>query len=156
MCLHAQSPKLIHVPHVQWHASILYKWLSLCTLLYIQYCIEYGSTLPSLISSPSHSQQLFLFTQCQPLCTSCYTILLYSSRYGEVKWSCSVVSDSLRPLGLEPTRLPCSRDFPGNSTRVDCHFLLQQIFPSRDRTWVSHIVDRHFTVWATTVLEIKI
>ena len=47
----------------------------------------------------------------------------------DVKWSCSVVSDSLRPHRLEPTRLLCPWDFPGNSTGVDCHFLLQRIFP---------------------------
>ena len=42
------------------------------------------------------------------------------------KWSRSVVSDSLRPYGLQPTRLlfrPC--DFPGKSTGVGCHCLLQ-------------------------------
>ena len=44
------------------------------------------------------------------------------------KWSHSVVSDSLRPCGLKPTRLLCPWDFPGKSTGVDCHFLLQGIF----------------------------
>ena len=43
----------------------------------------------------------------------------------------SVMSDSLRPHGLQPTRLLCPWDFPGNSTRVDCHFLLQGIFPTQ-------------------------
>ena len=37
-------------------------------------------------------------------------------------------------------------DFPSNGTGVDCHFLLQWIFPTQDRTWVPHIVDRRFTV----------
>ena len=39
------------------------------------------------------------------------------------KWSPSVVSDSVRPHGLHPTRLlrPC--DFPGKSTGVGCHCL---------------------------------
>ena len=37
-------------------------------------------------------------------------------------------SDSFRPHGLQPTRLLCPWDFPGNSTRVDCHFLLGGIF----------------------------
>ena len=35
------------------------------------------------------------------------------------------------PNGLQPTRLLCPWDFPGNSTRVDCHFLLQGIFPTQ-------------------------
>ena len=42
--------------------------------------------------------------------------------------SCSVVSDSLRPYGLWPTRLLCPWNFPGKNTGVDCHSLLQGIF----------------------------
>ena len=37
------------------------------------------------------------------------------------KWSCSVVSDSSWPHGLQPTRLLCPWDFPGKSTGVGCH-----------------------------------
>ena len=48
-----------------------------------------------------------------------------------IDWSRSVVSDSLRPHRLPPTRLLCPWDFPGNSTGVDCHFLLQGIFPTQ-------------------------
>ena len=40
----------------------------------------------------------------------------------------SVVSDSLWPHGLQPTRLLCPWDFPGKGC---CHFLLQGIFPSQ-------------------------
>ena len=43
----------------------------------------------------------------------------------------SVVSDSLQPHGLQPARLLCPWDFPGNSTGMDCHFLLQWIFPTQ-------------------------
>ena len=42
------------------------------------------------------------------------------------KWSRSVVSDSLRPHGLQPTRLLHPWDFPGKSTGVGCHCLLCQ------------------------------
>ena len=35
------------------------------------------------------------------------------------------MSDSVRPHGLQPTRLPCPWDSPGNNTGVGCHFLLQ-------------------------------
>ena len=41
------------------------------------------------------------------------------------KWSRSVVSDSSRPHGLKPTRLLHPWDFPGKSTGVGCHCLLQ-------------------------------
>ena len=39
----------------------------------------------------------------------------------------SVVSDSVRPHGRQPTRLPCPWDSPGKNTGVGCHFLLQCI-----------------------------
>ena len=44
------------------------------------------------------------------------------------KWSSSVLSDSERPHGLQPTGLLHPRDFPGKSTGVGCHRLLQ-MFP---------------------------
>ena len=45
------------------------------------------------------------------------------------KWSFSVVSDSLRPHRLQLTRLLCPWEFPGKSTGVDCHCLLQKRSP---------------------------
>ena len=51
---------------------------------------------------------------------------------GEVLWvcmlSCSVVSDSSQPSGLQPTRLLCPLDFPGINPGVGCCALLQGIF----------------------------
>ena len=41
------------------------------------------------------------------------------------KWSRSVMSDSQRPHGLQPTRLLHPWDFPGKSTGVGCHCLLR-------------------------------
>ena len=40
------------------------------------------------------------------------------------KWSCSVVSNSSRPQGLQPTRLLRPWDFPGKRTGMGCHCLL--------------------------------
>ena len=40
-------------------------------------------------------------------------------------------SSSLRPHGLQPTRLLHPWDFPGKHTGVDCHFLLQEVFPTQ-------------------------
>ena len=45
------------------------------------------------------------------------------------KWSRSVVSDSSRPHGLQPTRLHRPWDFLGKSTGVGCHSLLQMTYP---------------------------
>ena len=43
----------------------------------------------------------------------------------------SVISDSLQPCGLQPTRLLCPWDSPGKNTGVGCHALLQGIFPTQ-------------------------
>ena len=52
------------------------------------------------------------------------------------KWSRSVVSDSQRPHGLQPTRLLHLWDFPGKSTGVGCHCLL----------WI-HLLYRHIILF---------
>ena len=61
----------------------------------------------------------------------CVYIYIYIYIYIYMKRSCSIVSDSLPPHGLQPTRLLCPWDFPGKSTGVGCHFLLQGIFPTQ-------------------------
>ena len=47
--------------------------------------------------------------------------------YESEKWkgSCSIVSNSSQPHGLQPTRLLHPWDFPGKTTGVGCHDLLQ-------------------------------
>ena len=47
------------------------------------------------------------------------------------EWSHSVMSHSLWPHGLLPTSLFHPWDFLGKNTRVGCHFLLQEIFPTQ-------------------------
>ena len=47
------------------------------------------------------------------------------------KWSHSVVPDSQRPHGLQPTRLLRPWDFPGKSTGVGCHCLPNKGLVSR-------------------------
>ena len=53
-----------------------------------------------------------------------WTILQWKWKW---KWSRSVVSDSSRPHGVQPTRLLHPWDFPGKRTGVGCHCLLWQI-----------------------------
>ena len=50
-----------------------------------------------------------------------------------MKWSVSpsVLSDSLWPHGLQPTRLLCPWDFPGKNKGEGCCSLLQGIFPTQ-------------------------
>ena len=57
----------------------------------------------------------------------------------------SVVSNSLRPRGLQPTRLLWPWDSPGQNTGVGCHALLQEISPTQRLNLVSHIAGGLFT-----------
>ena len=55
--------------------------------------------------------------------------------YRKWKWSYSVVSDSSKPHGLQPTRLLHPWHFPGKSTGVGCHCLLRDLIeltPKKD------------------------
>ena len=54
------------------------------------------------------------------------------------------MSDSLWPPGL----YLYSWNSPGKNTGLGCHYFLQGIFYLIDRTQVSCIVDRFFTIWA--------
>ena len=44
----------------------------------------------------------------------------------------SLVSDSLQPYGLRPSRLLCPWDFPDKNTGVGGHALLQGVFPTQE------------------------
>ena len=60
------------------------------------------------------------------------------------KWSRSVVSDSSRPHGLQPTRLLHPWDFPGKSTRVGCHCLLLILMR------ISYLKISNISLWPAT------
>ena len=49
-----------------------------------------------------------------------------------------VMSDSLLPQELQPSRLLCPWDCPGKNTGVGCYFLLQRIFPTQGSNPGSH------------------
>ena len=74
-----------------------------------------------------------------------------------VSVSCSVVSDSSWPYGLEPARLFCPWGFPGKNIGVGCHFLLQGIFPIQGSNpgegewdpWYCH----HFHIYSSCCFE---
>ena len=66
-------------------------------------------------------------------CATCevtYIILPCSNRSESV--GRSVLSDSLQPHGLWPTKLLCPWNSPGKSTAVGCHFLLQGNFLTQE------------------------
>ena len=58
----------------------------------------------------------------------------------------SVMSNSLGPHGLQPSRLLCPWDFPGKNFGVDCHFLLQGIFSTQQspgKPYLAGYIDIH-------------
>ena len=68
------------------------------------------------------------------------------------KWSRSVVSNSLQPHGLQPTRLLRPWDFPGKSTGVGCHCLLHHATSHREMK-IKTTIGWHHTAIGTS--EIK-
>ena len=74
---------------------------------------------------------------------------------------CSVMSDCLRPYGLQPTRLLYPWDFLGEDPRIGCHFLLQGIFPTQGSNPVSLALGSGFftteppgkPIWPTTQVK---
>ena len=59
----------------------------------------------------------------------------------------SVLSDSVRPHGLQPSRLLRPWDFPGKSTGVGCHCLLWWF--TLPFQFKSEFGDKEFVIWAT-------
>ena len=64
-----------------------------------------------------------------------------------------VVSNSLWPHGLQPTRLLCPWNFPSRNTGVECHFILQGIFLTQGlKPYLFHLhhwqVDSLLLVWS--------
>ena len=66
--------------------------------------------------------------------------------YMKVSESRSVVSDSLRPHGLQSTRLLCSWNSLGQNTALGSLSLLTGSSQSRDQTQVSCIAGGYFTI----------
>ena len=98
-----------------------------------------GTDLPALGISASHVHHLH--TDADNECNNsnnfyCVHACLVASNYFPAPWM--VASRLLHPW-----------DFPGKNTGVDCHFLFQAIFPTRDQTLVSCIGRRILYYWAT-------
>ena len=73
------------------------------------------------------------------------------NHYGEYYVSESEVAQLCPTLcnPMQPKRLLCPWDFPGENTGVGCHFLLHEVFPTQGSNPGLHIADRGFTVWVT-------
>ena len=125
-----------------------------------RFVLELIVELTSFMAVPEHSQTFFL-----SFCPYTASLVLLSIT-GKIPWQyflptdpchryyrcwcsiTSVVSDSLWPHGRQPTRLLCPLDSPGKNTGVDRHSLLQGSSWPRDRTQVSCIAGKFFTIRA--------
>ena len=67
----------------------------------------------------------------------CHFLFLYPRRACVL--SLQLCLDSLPPYGLWLSRLLCPWDSAGKNTGVDCHFLLQVIFPTQG--WNPHLLE---------------
>ena len=97
-------------------------------IIALQYCAGFCQTSTWIshsinMSPPSWNSPRFPL-HLTPL--GCHRGPVWSLWKWKWKWSRSVVSDSSRPHGLQPTRLLHPWDFPGKSTGVGCHCLLRR------------------------------
>ena len=82
--------------------------------------------------APLHPPSLLTINNCvSQLPNSTWDTNIHASSKRSACSVVSVLSDSLRPHGLESTRLLCPWDSPSKNTRVGCHALLQGIFPTQ-------------------------
>jgi len=92
---------------------------------------------------------------CLVLNVASWPAYTFCRRQVKWKWSQSVMSNSLGSHGLQPTRLLLPWHFPGKSTGVGCHFLLQGSSSPMDQTWVSRIAGREAgkVVWYSHLFQ---
>ena len=69
---------------------------------------------------------------------------------------CSVVSNSLQPHGLQLARHLYPWDFPSKNTRMDCHFLLQGVFPTQRLNLPSLVYTHTHTHTQSVIKETKL
>ena len=107
MSFHIACNSLYFKVYFVWHEYYFYSFL----LIFI--CMEY-LILPTLLSVC-----MCLWIGNESFVDSVYAVLCLVAH----AWSRSVVSNSLQPHGLWPTRLLHPWNFPGKSTGMGCHFL---------------------------------
>ena len=91
--------------------------VALSPIIAFSFLVILGSVSTVVMSPPPQSQG--------------WTVAVLSPPQSSVQFSCSVVPGSLRPHGLQPTRLLRPWHSPGKDTGVGCHFLLLGIFPAQ-------------------------
>ena len=94
-------------------------------------CLQFRSTIELFIGydtfylDPHYNQQHLILFSAAMLIKCFFVSFCWLSSPCACMPRCSFVYD----FGLQPAMLLCPRNFPGKNTRVDCHALLQGIFP---------------------------
>ena len=99
------------------------------TIIHISHYVYIMLVLHKQLNLEQHGFELCSFTY---ICQFFFSIHMY------YMLACSVMSDSLRPYGLQLARLLHPWDSPGKNTGVSCHFLLQGILLNQNLHPVSH------------------
>jgi len=109
--------------------NLFFSLISVYYILDFKYLTLYSSNTELLSLNPPYSYDPHAIFHAVP---SAPNIPLFSSMLSIVigyfkiyLHACPVMSDSLQPHGLSPTRLLCACNFPFTTTGVGCHFLLQ-------------------------------
>ena len=101
----------------------------------IKRCLLIGRKVMTHLDSVLKSRDVTLSTKVHLVKAMVFPVVIYGCENWIIKKaesvSRSVMPDSLRPHGLQPSRLFCPWDFPGKDIGVGCHFLLQGIFPTQ-------------------------
>ena len=101
----------------------------------IKRCLLFGKKVMANLDSILKSRDIILSTKFCLVKAMVFLVFMYGCENWIIKKaesvSRSVMPDSLRPHGLQPSRLFCPWDFPGKDIGVGCHFLLQGIFPTQ-------------------------
>ena len=98
---------------------ILLSIFSAPILVFLSFTPSFQSPVCLIICLCPHLHNLYTFPPILYCRKICAVLCLVTS----------VVSSSLQPHGLQPARLPCP--WKGENTGVDCHVLLEGIFPTQ-------------------------
>ena len=103
--------------------------VSLCVCVHVRTCICVSMCVWVFLYFLALQEASGLSSIFSPqITTSARSLHVFYWKIVSACWIASVVSNSLWPRGLQPTRFLCLRDSSGNSIRVSCHVLVQGIF----------------------------
>ena len=113
-----------------WHMRLIHLNAAWFSNIWKYIFLDFPSSplVKALCTSNAGAQIWFLDGELDPTCSTVRATKKERKKTHFLPYWCLVtwiVSDSLRPYGLQPARLRRHWDSPGKNTGVGCHFLLQ-------------------------------